>query len=184
MIYRFGFLDLKFRAGSGHTSPFPGEVVAHEFRQNDFLSIDGLIASIRVPQMRSTVQRKLQSQAFHLLGPIPLHGLCSAHLSGEPSRYSDMSSCGSTQALSYGLSRQSLSQYAGQRQSGQRLDVAAENNLSVARNELSRAIQENETMRTSQLTKWFLSGALVLLCGLLIGVLVGRQQNKRRPFYD
>jgi SH3 domain protein len=64
------------------------------------------------------------------------------------------------------------------------LYATAEKNLSTARNELSRVVQENEEMRSSQLTKWFVSGALLLLCGLLIGVLVGRQQKRRRAFYE
>jgi SH3 domain protein len=64
------------------------------------------------------------------------------------------------------------------------LHAAAEKNLFTARNELSRVVKENEELRSSQLTRWFVSGALVLLCGLLIGVLVGRQQKKRRPFYE
>jgi SH3 domain protein len=64
------------------------------------------------------------------------------------------------------------------------LHEAAEQNLSAARNELRRVVLENEEMRSSQLTRWFLNGALVLLCGLLTGALVGRQQKMRRSFYD
>lgn len=39
---------------------------------------------------------------------------------------------------------------------------------------------ENNILKTSQMTKWFGMGALVLLCGLMIGLLVGRQQKKIR----
>jgi SH3 domain protein len=63
------------------------------------------------------------------------------------------------------------------------LYAAAENNLSTTRNELSRVAQENEKIRSSQVTWWFVSGALVLLCGLLIGVLIGRQQKRRKSSY-
>jgi SH3 domain protein len=43
--------------------------------------------------------------------------------------------------------------------------------------------QENEKIRSSQVTWWFVSGALVLLCGLLVGVLIGRQQKRRKSSY-
>ena len=64
------------------------------------------------------------------------------------------------------------------------LYAAAEKNLSAARKELSRTVRENEEIRSSQIAWWFVSGALVLLCGLLIGILIGKQQKKRRSFYD
>jgi SH3 domain protein len=40
--------------------------------------------------------------------------------------------------------------------------------------------EENETLRSSHRNKWFAMGALVLLCGLMIGLVTGRQQKKRR----
>lgn len=40
--------------------------------------------------------------------------------------------------------------------------------------------KENENLRFSQRNRLFLSGALVLLCGLISGMIVGRQQKKRR----
>jgi len=40
--------------------------------------------------------------------------------------------------------------------------------------------EENETLRSSQRNKWLAMGALVLLCGLMIGLVIGRQQKKRR----
>ncbi len=39
---------------------------------------------------------------------------------------------------------------------------------------------ENELLQSAQINKWFATGALVLLCGLMIGLVVGRQQRKRR----
>lgn len=39
---------------------------------------------------------------------------------------------------------------------------------------------ENEILKSAQINKWFATGALVLLCGLMIGLVVGRQQRKRR----
>ena len=42
---------------------------------------------------------------------------------------------------------------------------------------------ENESLRSSQRTKWFATGAVVLLCGLMIGLVMGRQQRKRKSSY-
>jgi SH3 domain protein len=61
---------------------------------------------------------------------------------------------------------------------------ATEKDLKAAQAELSKLSAENETLRSSQQNRWFLSGALVLLCGLLIGGIAGRQQRKRRSLYS
>ena len=44
-------------------------------------------------------------------------------------------------------------------------------------------VNENQGLKSSQMNKWFAMGALVLLCGLMIGLLVGRQQKKRSSYY-
>jgi SH3 domain protein len=65
------------------------------------------------------------------------------------------------------------------------LNAATEKNLAAAQKELINVAAENEKLRSSQQNKWFLYGALVLLCGLLIGTLIGRQQKRRKSsFYD
>jgi len=61
---------------------------------------------------------------------------------------------------------------------------ATEKSMKVAQAELSRLTAENESLRSSEQNRWFLSGALVLLCGLLIGGIAGRQQKKRRSLYS
>jgi SH3 domain protein len=60
----------------------------------------------------------------------------------------------------------------------------AENNLKSAQDELNKLTAENESLKSSEQNRWFMSGALVLLCGLLIGGIVGRQQKKRRSLYS
>jgi len=60
---------------------------------------------------------------------------------------------------------------------------ATQRDLKAAQSELSKVTAENETLRSSEQNKWFLSGAAVLLCGLLIGGIAGRQQKKRRSLY-
>ena len=61
---------------------------------------------------------------------------------------------------------------------------ATEKDLKAAQSELSKITAENEALRSSEQNRWFLSGALVLLCGLLIGGIAGRQQRKRRSLYS
>jgi SH3 domain protein len=54
---------------------------------------------------------------------------------------------------------------------------AAHQNMKKRVESLAR---ENELLKSAQINKWFATGALVLLCGLMIGLVVGRQQRKRR----
>jgi SH3 domain protein len=63
------------------------------------------------------------------------------------------------------------------------LHETTEANLKTAQSELSKVTAENEALKSSEQNRWFLSGALVLLCGLLVGGIVGRQQKKRRSLY-
>lgn len=42
---------------------------------------------------------------------------------------------------------------------------------------------ENTSLRKSQKNIWFATGALVLLCGLMIGFIIGKQSKKRRSEY-
>lgn len=46
--------------------------------------------------------------------------------------------------------------------------------------EVQRLSLENEKLTSSQRNRWFATGGLVLLCGMMIGLVVGRQQKKRR----
>ena len=64
------------------------------------------------------------------------------------------------------------------------LHETTEKDLKTAQSELRKVTAENETLESSAQNRGFLSGALVLLCGLLIGGIVGRQQKKRRSLYS
>ncbi len=55
----------------------------------------------------------------------------------------------------------------------------AQENFERCSQELERLSKESDKLKSSERRIWFLAGALVLLCGLLIGMLIGRQQ--RRP---
>ena len=43
--------------------------------------------------------------------------------------------------------------------------------------------KENMVLKSSQRNRWFLSGAVVLLVGLIFGLVMGRQQRKRKSSY-
>lgn len=65
----------------------------------------------------------------------------------------------------------------------QRIHESTEAALKAAREEINNLRTEQEQLRSSQMNRWFATGALVLLCGLLLGVMVGRQQKARKSFY-
>jgi len=58
-------------------------------------------------------------------------------------------------------------------------DVAM-STLSKSEMTVKRLSKENSAFRSSQRNRWFGMGALVLLCGLMIGLAVGRHQKKQR----
>jgi SH3 domain protein len=60
---------------------------------------------------------------------------------------------------------------------------AARDRLDASQKSIQKLSVENETLRNSQRNRWFAIGALVLLCGLMIGLVVGRQQKKRKSLY-
>jgi len=50
----------------------------------------------------------------------------------------------------------------------------------IGQETVQRLTKENEGLRSSQRNKWFATGALVVLCGLMIGLVMGRHEKKRR----
>jgi len=58
-----------------------------------------------------------------------------------------------------------------------------ESRLNSSQKEVQRLADENERLRSSERNKWFAIGALVLLCGFVVGMIIGRQQKKRRSSY-
>ena len=57
------------------------------------------------------------------------------------------------------------------------------NALQEAQTTLETVQKENMVLKSSQRNRWFLSGAAVLLVGLIFGLIMGRQQRKRRSSY-
>ena len=56
--------------------------------------------------------------------------------------------------------------------------------LKLFQEEVKRLSEEKKDLESSQVNRWFAIGALVLLCGLMIGLIFGKQQRKRRSLYD
>ncbi|MFO8088995.1 MAG: TIGR04211 family SH3 domain-containing protein [Desulfatiglandaceae bacterium] len=48
---------------------------------------------------------------------------------------------------------------------------------------LQNLSEENRVLRSMERTKWFATGAAVLVCGLVIGLIFGRREKKRRSSY-
>ncbi len=63
--------------------------------------------------------------------------------------------------------------------------VQREQGLTTELRENTEALAKlkGEKFRSSYRTKWFATGALVLLCGLMIGLVIGRQQKRRSSLY-
>lgn len=55
--------------------------------------------------------------------------------------------------------------------------------LEEIKSEINRLKKENENLKKSQAHKWFLMGAFVLFSGVILGLILGRQQRRRRSLY-
>jgi SH3 domain protein len=67
-----------------------------------------------------------------------------------------------------------------------KLEAAYEENrskLETAESDVNRLIEEVKQLRSSKRNRWFLTGALVLFSGLIIGLVLGRQSRRRRSSY-
>ena len=61
--------------------------------------------------------------------------------------------------------------------------AATQSKLETIQKEFDGLNKKYETMRSSQTYKWFIAGAGVLLFGLIIGLVLGSKQRKRRSSY-
>ncbi|MBW2143142.1 MAG: TIGR04211 family SH3 domain-containing protein [Deltaproteobacteria bacterium] len=57
---------------------------------------------------------------------------------------------------------------------------ATKKTLITSQKKVENLTRENDILRASQRHKWFGMGGLVLLCGLLIGLIMGRHQKKQK----
>jgi len=58
--------------------------------------------------------------------------------------------------------------------------TAAKTALAQAQDNVRTLTREIDNLKLSQRVRWFIAGALVLICGWVIGVFMGRYQRKRR----
>lgn len=61
---------------------------------------------------------------------------------------------------------------------------AAKSALESNRSTLEALSGENRELKSSQRDKWVLTGAAILLCGLIIGLVMGRMQKRKRSLYS
>ncbi|MBW2283941.1 MAG: TIGR04211 family SH3 domain-containing protein [Deltaproteobacteria bacterium] len=71
------------------------------------------------------------------------------------------------------------SEYLELKESSEKMTAALETSETKSR----QLEKENERLRSSERNRWFISGALVLICGLVIGLILGKQQKKRKSLY-
>jgi len=67
-----------------------------------------------------------------------------------------------------------------------KLEAAYEANrsrLDAAEADVNRLTEEVKQLRASKRNRWFLTGALVLFAGLILGLVLGRQSRRRRSSY-
>ena len=60
---------------------------------------------------------------------------------------------------------------------------SAKTNMEIAQATTKKLTKENAVLKSSQRNTWFLTGAAVLLVGLIFGLIMGRQQKKRKSSY-
>jgi len=96
------FNDLKFFQEPRHSRAAKHGRCCHVFRQAHILTGDGAPSAPRLSPMRREIQRQLQGQGLHVSRPLPLHGVCSAYLPGEPAGYRGLSESPKEQAVPHG----------------------------------------------------------------------------------
>lgn len=80
----------------------------------------------------------------------------------------------------YDSLKQGSSNYLELKKKYTSMSASFENN----KHRLDVVSRENAKLISSDRNRWMATGALVLLCGLLIGIAVGRQQRRRRSLYE
>ena len=93
----------------------------NEHRQNCFFTSHGILASIRIPQMRRALSRRLQSKKFFVHGSILMHGFRTTNLPRKSARHRIVSSFHAEQTLSHGYSWTSFAQHPVKRKQPKRL---------------------------------------------------------------
>src|SRR3990167_9947473 len=88
----------------------------NEYRQNRFFSGYGILAFVRIPQMRQALPWRLQGQKLFLYGSILMSFFRAADLSGKLARYRSVLALHAEQAISYGYPRACFAQHVIERE--------------------------------------------------------------------
>jgi SH3 domain protein len=88
---------------------------------------------------------------------------------------------GKLEALQHDYDRlkEGASEYLKLRREHQDMKAGFEANME----KVQSLTEENRVLRSMERTKWFATGAVVLVCGLVIGLIFGRREKKRRSSY-
>src|SRR3989338_9090179 len=88
----------------------------NEYRQNRFFSSDGILAFVRIPQMRQALSWRLQGQKFFLHGSIFMSCLRTTDLPGKLARYRSVPAFHAEQVIPHGHSRTRFTQHVIKRE--------------------------------------------------------------------
>ena len=80
----------------------------------DLCAAHGPLAADGVRALCGSVWRQLQGEELQLQGPVPVHGLRTADVSGEPAGHRGVFALADREALPHGYPQSGLAQYAGQ----------------------------------------------------------------------
>src|SRR3989338_10311316 len=94
---------------------------SNEHGQNNFFSSYGILASLRIPQMRPALSGRLQGAKFFVHGSIFMHGFFAINLPRKFARYRILSAVHAAETLPHGHPRPGLPQHISQRQQSARL---------------------------------------------------------------
>src|SRR3989339_786790 len=94
---------------------------SYEHGQNYFFSSDGIPASLRIPQMRPALSRRLQGAKFFVPGSIFMHGLRATDISRKFTRHRILPAIHADETLSHGFSRFNIKKHISRCQQSARL---------------------------------------------------------------
>src|SRR3989304_6903640 len=114
-------IDLKSIRSLGHTSTSPWKENCLELWPDRLFPTHGFLTATRIPPMRRTLSRPLQSEVVFLYGSISLYGFCAIDLSRKLTGYRNLPPHLAEQTVSRWHPKPHLSYHLGQSQRKSRL---------------------------------------------------------------
>src|SRR3990172_7727271 len=109
-------IDLKSIRSLGHTSTSPWKENCLELWPDRLFPTHGFLTATRIPPMRRTLSRPLQSEVVFLYGSISLYGFCSIDIPRKLARYRNLPPHHAKQTVSHRTPKPHLSYHVGQSQ--------------------------------------------------------------------